>query len=464
MSSLDFALAPWAALSCIAVYLLLLWKFPSGVVFIGFTSYGIAWTTIAGLNYARCVFLLQLFSALVFFFYILRSKGTERILQFLTSRHSILLWFLVVIWLKISADILYTGLDDFRTDALKAAIQTIFLPTIIFFMAAVGIDPWRFALGIMVGMVAFAIAFVLPTLPGMIAEGRLASALFGEDRLTIYNMDTINGGRFFFMGAVGSMTLVIGGGFRRFWSVLLMVICCVFVAMLLLNGTRQYILGTVIAALMCTYSFIRSGGLLKYFFLAIMIAAIGYLSYNIFQTAAVGERFSSANLVAEVSFSRGNIWRSAFHAGLDNPLFGVGFRKFGEVVTLGGQINEAEAMTTLSGAHGFFQEIWAEHGVVLGVIGLLIFGYSIWQMLKQVQVERHSVIWAHYSALVGMVIPLFISGGVYSASAMYLLAGGMYIAFAKHKIDFAQQHIIRIEEARRAAEEKKKMDILRGRA
>lgn len=464
MSSLDFALAPWGAFACIGVYLWLLWKFPSGVVFIGFTSYGIAWVTIAGLNYARCVFVLQLFSAVVFFFYILRSKGTERILQFLTSKHSIFLWFLVLIWLKISADVLYTGVDEFRSDALKSAIQIIFLPTIIFFMAAVGIDPWRFALGIMVGMVAFALAFVLPTVPGMFAEGRLTSALFGEDRLTIYNMDTINGGRFFFIGAVGSMTLVIGGGFRRFWSVVLMVICCVFVAMLLLNGTRQYILGSVIAALMCTYSFIRSGGIVKFLFLGIMIAAISYLSYNIFQTAAVGERFSSASLVAEVSFSRGNIWRSAFMTGLDNPLFGVGFRRFGEVVTLGGQISEAESITTLSGAHGFFQEIWAEHGAVLGAISLIIFGYTLWQMIRRVEVARHSVIWAHYSALVGMVVPLFISGGVYSASAMYLLAGSMYVVFAKHKIDAAQQHIIRIEEARQAEAEKRKMDILRGRA
>ncbi|QYM77517.1 O-antigen ligase family protein [Horticoccus luteus] len=438
MNTLDFSFAPIAAILCFAVYFWLLWKFPTGIVFIGFTTYGIAWTTFGGFNYARIVFFLQLASAAYFTFQVLKTKGTERLFQFLTSKYSFFLWFIVLVWIKVAFDLLYFGLDDFRVSALKIAAQTIFLPWIVFFIAAVGTDPWRFASGIMIGMVAFALAFVLPTVPGMIMEGRLLSAVFGIDRLTIYNMDTIGGGRFFFMGAVGSLALLTGGGLRRVWVVSLTVLCGTFFLLLLLNGTRQFIIGTIIATLMCSYSLFRTRGLLRFAVFAVAASVIGYFAYGIFQSAEVGERFSGEDLSRELAVSRGAIWSRALDAGLAKPFVGEGFRRFGDVVMTPSQTGEEDLVADLSGAHGFFQDIWAEHGAVWGGVGFVIFLFSIRHMLKRVRVEEHSVIWALYAVLIAMVVPLFMSGSIYSSGAMYLFASSMYIAFAKHKMDLAQ--------------------------
>lgn len=463
MDTLDFSFAPVAAIACIAVYFWTLWKFPSGVVFIGFTTYGIAWVAAGPLNYARAVFGLQVVAAFVFMYWVWKTKGMDRILQFLTTRYSLLLWFFVLIWLKVAFDLLYFGLDEFRVVSLKIAAQTIFLPATVFFMSAVGTDPWRFASGIMVGMVAFAVAFVAPTFPAMILEGRLISAAFGIDRLTIYNMDTINGGRFFFMGAIGSLALLTGGGLRRIWVIILTVICGTFFILLLLNGTRQFIIGSLVGTLMCSYSLLRTRGLLRFAVFSAVAAVIGYFAYGIFQSAEVGERFSGEGLSRELSLSRGAIWKRAFDTGLEMPLTGAGFRRFGDVIMVPGQAGEGE-VADLSGAHGVFQDIWAEHGAVWGLAGLLIFIYSLRQMLRRVKAEQHSVIWAHYAVLISMVIPLFMSGSIFSSGAIYLFAISMYVMFAKHKIDQAQQHVIRIEAMRQAEAQRKQMAILRGQA
>lgn len=463
MSTLDFTFAPLAALACFAVYVWLLFKFPTGVIFIGFTTYGIAWVSFGPLNYARAVFALQVFSAIFFIYQVFKTMGTDRLVRFLGTKYSLFLWFLVFIWAKIGFDILYSGVDDFRMEGLKIFAQTVLLPAIVFFMAAVGSDPWRFATGIMVGMVAFAVAFVAPTIPGMIAEGRLASSLFGIDRLTIYNMDTINGGRFFFMGVLGAMTLLIGGGFGRFGKFLLIALSVSFFVLLMLNGTRQYIIGVLVAGVMCSYSFIRTSGVLKFGLIAIVLGVAGYFSFNIFAAAEVTERFSGDSLSTELAVSRGTIWLRVWEAGIEQPLTGMGFRRFGDVIMIAGQASDADMVANLSGAHGFFQDIWAEHGAVLATIGFLLFGFSIYQMLIRIQVEQHSVVWAHYSALVGMVVPLFMSGAVFSSGAMYFLALSMYVVFAKHKIDQAQQHVAQIVAQRQAIDRKRELDVLMGR-
>ncbi len=460
---MDFTFAPLAALACIAIYVWLLFKFPTGVIFIGFTTYGIAWTAFGGVNYARVVFALQLFSAIFFMFQVIKSKGTDRLVQFLGTKYSLFLWFLVLIWAKIGFDILYSGMDEFRSEGLKIFAQTVLLPAIVFFMAAVGSDPWRFATGIMVGMVAFAVAFVAPTIPGMLAEGRLASSLFGIDRLTIYNMDTINGGRFFFMGVLGAMTLLIGGGFGRFGKLLLIALTVGFFVLLLLNGTRQYIIGVMVAGVMCSYSFIRTSGILKFGLIAVVLAVAGYFSFNLFARAEVTDRFSGDSISREIAVSRGSIWLRVWEAGLEQPLTGMGFRRFGDVVMIGSQSGDTDQVANLSGAHGFFQDVWAEHGAVLATIGFLIFIFSIHQMLLRIQVEQHSVVWAHYSALVGMVVPLFMSGAVFSSGGMYLLALSMYVVFAKHKIDQAQQHVAQLIAQREAEGRRRELDVLMGR-
>ncbi len=464
MDTLDFAFAPIAAIACIAVYLCLLWKYPSGVVFIGFTTYGIAWVSFGGaVNYARVVFGLQIISATYFAYTVLKTRGADRILQFLTSKYSILLWFLVIIWCKIAFDILNSGVDEFRLDGLKAAAQTVLLPSIVFFMAAVGTDPWRFASGIMIGMVGISVAFVAPTIPGMILEGRIVAALFGEDRLTVYNMDTINGGRFFFMGAIGSIALLSVGGMRGIRALVLLILCGVFCLLLLLNGTRQFILGSCVAALLCSYSLFRAGGVIRIVVGVLAAGVIGYSSYRIFQTASVGDRLSSEGLARELTISRGSIWKRAFDAGIESPLTGAGFRRFGDVAMSSGQ-SEVEYKAELSGAHGFFQDIWAEHGAVWGIIGFLIFLYTLRLMLGRLKIDRHTVLWSHFGALIALVVPLFMSGAVFSGSGMHLFALSMYIAFAKHKIDQAQQHVINIESKLKAEAIKKEMDILKGRA
>jgi hypothetical protein len=464
MSTLDFNYAPLAALACICTYCWLLWKYPSGVVFIGFTTNGIAWVSFgSALNYANAIFYLQLLSAFIFTYIVINTRGINKIVQFFSTRYSLFAWFMLIIWLKIGFDILYYGMDDFKLGGLKIAVQTVFLPGLVFYMAAVSRDPWRFATGIMIGMVAFALAFVLPTLPGMIAEGRIINALTGLDRLTIYNMDTISGGRFFFIGVLGAMTLISTGGLNRTISAILIAVFLLFFTLLLLNGTRQYIVGVIVAGSMCFYSFIRTSGIIRHIFLIAVSVAVIYLSYSIFQTAEVGLRFSGESIAREVAFSRGAIWLQVLQTGLEHPFTGVGFREFGDVIMVAGQTEGSELVENLSGAHGFFQDICAEHGIILAVIGVLIFTYSVRLVFLRIQIEKHSVVWAHYAALVGLLVPLFMSGYVLGSSGMYLFALSMYVAFAKHKIDQAQQYIINMKAIREAAEKRRMKAFLNGR-
>lgn len=463
MITLDFSFGPLAAVLCLIAYFWLLVRFPTGVVFIGLTTYGIAWVEFGPINYARAVAIIQFLSAAYFFYHVVRAGRLARIMEFMTSRHSIMIWFLLIVWIKISFDVLHDGLDEIRTDALKVALQSVFLPLTVFFLSLVSSEPWRFSIGILVGMVAFSIAFVAPAIPGMILEGRIIAAVTGTDRLTIYNMDTINGGRFFFMGAVGALGLISSGVLKRGYVLVLAVLFVSFSVLMILNGTRQFAMGLLIASVMCSYSLFKKGNVIRLVMYIVLAGLIAHTAVQYLQSAALTERLTVTSLTQEAEASRGAIWRQAFEIGLEHPLTGVGFRKFGEIVIDKGQSGE-EDVVVLSGAHGFFQDILAEHGLILSFIGLVCFFICVFRVMRRVNAGEHSVIWTHFAALMSMLVPLFFSGYVFTSAAMHFFAASMYVLFAKHKIDLAQQHLIRIEAMREAEARKKQKDILKGRA
>ena len=97
----------------------------------------------------------------------------------------------------------------------------------------------------------------------------------------------------------------------------------------------------------------------------ISIAVLIYSLKGLYSEAQIADRVTSDNLAMEVSVGRVSIWKDAFLTAVDNPIFGVGFRNFGDEY-LAIAPDTGVILHHRSNAHGFFQEVFVEHGLFFG--------------------------------------------------------------------------------------------------
>jgi hypothetical protein len=449
MSTYDLLLAPLGVILCLCAFVFLFVKYPSGLTFLGMTANGIAATRIFGITYVMIAFALQVIAVLRLFYLASSTHGTKRFWDFLTSRYSAFLWFSILIWLKIGVECAFTGFDVFRSDAIKVAANTVFLPSLIFLFSLVSMPPSRFIRGLFLGMILFSMAYVIPTLPGMIIEGRFLAAIIGIERLTTYNVDTIGGARFFFLGSIGAIGLLGSGLSDRKLHVVSFVVLCFLSVLLMLNGTRQYFAGVSVAVLGMMWIGVKS----RMWKVIITLGVFGLASYGLFdilEPYEVARRISREEMGRELRESRGVIWMDVLKTGIENPITGTGFRRYGNIDMVQGQ--EAGSMAVvLSGAHGFFQDVWAEHGMLLAIVGLVCLISVYVQVFKVFHPQIHRPLFVFYIMMIAMMTPLLFSGAVFTGMPMYLSALALYFGFSKRRLDIMESYMrdkdLRLQEA-----------------
>jgi O-antigen ligase len=192
----------------------------------------------------------------------------------------------------------------------------------------------------------------------------------------------------------------------------------------LLNGSRQYAIGLAIVAI---FPFIKLN-LKTYIISGILIVILPFASTiieNNFSDLAIIERFSSDELERENEDGRSSIWKTGFNRMFDeNPIWGLGFRNFGIV----DDVSDPNSLTVVirkDNAHGFFQEVFIEHGVILGLLLFISFLFSFFE-LRSYLVNNNSLFNSIFIILIGFIIPNFFTGYIMSSMGYYFLGLFLY--------------------------------------
>ena len=156
----------------------------------------------------------------------------------------------------------------------------------------------------------------------------------------------------------------------------------------------------------------------------VMISPFLNFVNNKFADISVVERFSSDQIERENDEGRTAIWKKGFSEMLsENPILGLGFRNFGNEI-----INYSEDNINFTikkdNAHGFFQEVFIEHGVILGILILISFIFSFFEL--RINLSNNSLLNPIITLLLGFIIPNFFTGYIMSSMGFYLLGLFLY--------------------------------------
>ncbi len=405
-------------------YVILVVRYPSSSVFAFIATWAYGYGTIAGpVKFAHLLFLMQFLTFLILFLETILRVGTKGIVSFLLSPISIFGWFMVIIWLKILLETVYYGYNFDRSLAIKNAPVQVILPCLIMLLCVLRGNHLKTLNGVFLGMVVFTLIPLLMSLTSVISEGRIIAAINGQERLTLWGLDTIRSGSVFLYFAIGVIGLTLTNFGRetilRFilWSIVILPS-----GLLVLNASRQHLLTLAVAIVIALVIYFKKSIV---FATAITLAFGGsfYFFGGGFAESATTKRLTSDAIQAEATVSRGAIWRDAFTTGFNNPIAGIGFRNFGETtVTQSGR--DSELISMKDTAHGFYQEIWAEHGIIffLLIVSATAFVFiKLLGMKVAFQLDDHRRTYAYLA--VTIMLTCFFSGTVYGSIGPYVLIG-----------------------------------------
>ncbi len=425
MNTLEIESGPFAAFVCLLLFLVLAVKYPTGLAFSFMTTKAFGWAPVLGLvNFAKTLFALQFLAIIYLLIMALKGGAIGRLNFFFRRRESALAWVLILLWLKVIVDIFLGGLNPDRIGSLKIAPVQVFFPAVIIVLGFAAYPAERVLRGVFWGMLLFPMACIIPAMPGVIEGHRIALALQGTERFAIWGLDTIQGGQFFCYAALGALGLSLMAPGKMAWLKPIgwgVFAACFF--FLTINATRQFLLACIIGMVVSiALNFRRNiwvalcAGL--FFFLAASFI-LGKVT-----DSAVNVRVSSDAISGEVASSRGVIWRDAFITGAKSPVLGAGFRNFGEVVTVRSDLT-GETQMIKDTAHGFFQEVWAEHGMFLGLCAIFAALWSVSIILRRAIANRDLVFYALFFLNISLLFTCLFSGTIYSSAAPYILAVSM---------------------------------------
>ena len=421
MVTLDFDYRFYAVVLCLACFLFFLFRHPAANCLLGFTAIGLGPEAIYGsVSYAQTCVILQSIAVIALCFRIIRHRKLDVLLTTIFRRWTLFLLGLGILWVKVLVDCAIYGVDEFRFGALRVSVYTVFLPSVILLLAIVSDGVERAVKGVIYGLCLFPCAYLLPLVYPMLVEGRIIEAVTGEARLTTFGQDPINGGRMFFFGSFG---FIFAGALARERAEMRIAwfgLALAFFILMLLNGTRQFVfaIGVAFIAVFAVLGRIREVVGVS---VLIGIAVVAYLVRGIYSEAQVAERVTAENLVFDVSQGRGQIWRNAFDSAMEAPITGVGFRNFGEQLsTISAETGEGSY--SRSNAHGFFQEVFVEHGLILGMALFCAWLRLLWRFLSAKRkatlvVERFAFI-----LFFVLTLPEFFSGAVFDCIGFHLFA------------------------------------------
>jgi hypothetical protein len=423
-------LAGWL---CLVVSLFLAFRRPACNAFLTLTLVGIGGAPIiAGYTYGRLTAFVGLLTLLALQLR-RRSRGA---VHFKALARTPLSWYggiCLVIFAKIMGETIIYGLDLSRRLNLTSGLTEVLFPVSVLLLSVMKAGPESTARDVLIGMIVFPLLMIAGYLPFAFREGLIAAAWLGESRFTIGAADTINSARVLAYGAIAS--LVYFSLPRKSVDSLVLAFLALlffgFTMLVLLTGNRQFLLALLCALLLWAF-FLQPSGLTHLLTSVVVFIGLAALLYNVLTQSdlSVKGRISGSAMTTEVSMERGPIWADAYKDALRHPVLGTGFKNFGDEAELEVPAT-GEIITLRDSAHGVLQDIFTEHGVILGVLFLLGCMELIWCAMRAIWLQK-SPCCENALALVflAMLPPLLFSGGFLNATPIYgllVLAAVQYV-------------------------------------
>ncbi|MHB9008372.1 MAG: O-antigen ligase family protein [Limisphaerales bacterium] len=277
----------------------------------------------------------------------------------------------LAVWLKIGMDCAIGGMDGYRSTSLIYALTRVWLPLVHLYFALRSSGIQKGSEAFLVGIMAYGGLVGLSALAFSLVDGSILNVIGGGGRLTLFGEDTINSARGPYYVVVVALVYLMSGARK---SLTVRMACGSLIGamalILLLTGTRQFVVAGILFGACVVITGMKNVKDALTF--AGLVSVTGVIGSALWNTTAIGERFSGDRLEYEASSSRGAIWRDAFAMAYSRPLTGAGFRLYGEENAV---FSERRGMVVFNrdSAHGYLQEMFAEHGIVLGTLGTLCF-------------------------------------------------------------------------------------------
>lgn len=379
------------------------------------------------LSFAKIIALIQVMGAL----HIITKYLLEKNKRFRTDffrKNAVVVGLILLLWMKILVDCTTTGMDEFRSLALKYLLMNIITPLCLMVFDRELNGAKKAAQHAITGMMVFSVIFLVTALPSVIIDKGFQHAFseqyISEDqyRFSTLGTDPINYGRFFFFGLCGCLLTSLQ--FNKLpikWALYGM--SFVFFVFIVASGTRQFLLASL-CFMLFLFSILKMKKVLyiSVFAVFLFISTLGFIeniSSYVGKSGSVLDRFSIKLISDELADNRGEIWRRAYAETLNNFALGVGFRRFGDPAE---QINPdtKESYTVLDSAHGFFQDLFVEHGIFMGFAFLAFYFRSLWSVVRNK--KNSKIYYGNYLLLIGLSLSVseFFTGSVFGSLGVYI--------------------------------------------
>jgi hypothetical protein len=394
---------------------------PAANVFVTLPSVGMGGVhLIAGLTYGRVSALVGLLTVLGL---VLRKRQKGEV-RFADLTRTPLAWFAgvcLIISFKIVVETMIYGLDASRAANLTVGLTSMVFPCVTLILSELFVGTKRSARDLHLGMVTFPVLMMVGYLPFAFTEGQLEAAFSGLRQLTIGSSDSINSASVFTYGAIGTILL---WTFRRKSSRPVALAACLipvavgFIVLLLLTGTRQYMLGMIGFLLLWGFA-VQSARAWQLLATLVVLACFGVFLSNLVNTHgyALKERLSGDKLATD---GRLDIWTDVLESIVAHPALGTGFKNFGEECEISDKYGTV--IVSRNSAHGVWQDVFAEHGVPLGLAflaGCIHMVVRSWMVIRRM--GRSLAENALILGLLALLLPRLFSGGFLNSTVIYVL-------------------------------------------
>lgn len=361
-----------------------------------FTSYSLGGGEVFGLPFAR-FYILLLYIVTLYFLIIPNRPQTEK------KKFGFYNMLLVFILIKILLDSLIYGFDEFRSEGLIIAFHVIFLSFYIFHKSF-EFNGYRKTLYdfIVSGLTVHGIISVVLFFP--ILQDQFFSALGFGHRITIFNQDTINSGKPFFLYIIFLLAALRLKLIKSKYLIYLAIIASVFCFLIVfLNGTRQYFIALLLIFIFPLIKFKLKNILITSLLVVIIPLFTDFFLEN-YSDLGVIARFSTDEIRNEKDEGRSKIWADGIGRMIsENPILGLGFRNYGEIIDVSAP-NSPIIVLRKDNAHGFFQEVFIEHGVIIGILLLSSFFFTLFKFRSYSENNL-----AYFNAIYTIMLSFFVT-------------------------------------------------------
>jgi O-antigen ligase len=395
---------------------------PAANAFLNLTLVGMGGAPlIAGYTYGRISAFVALLTVLVL---VLRRREKRAVGLDAVARGP-LAWFAgvcLIISAKIVIETVIYGIDASRKTDLRSGLTEAAFPVVVMLLAEIHVGPARTSRDLLAGMITFPVLMVAGYLPFALKHNLLRAAWDGSAPFSFGMADTINSARVLAYGLIASLLIFsIQRKRRAAVGFLAAGITFCFVMLILLSGNRQYLLAVL--GFLPLWAFLLPLPKRWRWFGGIALLGCSAILLFVLVTASeflLKERITSSALDSEILDLRGPIWSNAYHAVLEHPVLGTGFKNFGEEYVV--EDTSGDYVIIRDSAHGAFQDVFTEHGILLGIaflvgcIQLIILSWRYIEREPKISAEKALAL-----GLIALMLTLPFSCGFLTATPVFIL-------------------------------------------